>query len=260
MRTVFMRLGLSVAFTLSVVRAASGAAQSRDDHISLLVTLAGEALRQPRLAAPMPCLAHWLAGNDHVVLAVSLTGQAAGLAPGDTLQRIGVRRLTGRAEGVWDAALRALPAGTQGYTVEVSRAARNIPLTLPCSPTDAKAFHEAERSMWTAITRRDWAACAAAGAAMIDAFGSDISPPLMIMNQCAAAQAGAPQAASTYRLARALLGEMTAHPDPPIEVRADMREQLFLALRDLERLEPGAAGDYAAKLRDQMRSRGVTPP
>ena len=105
--------------------------------------------------------------------------------------------------------------------------------------------------MWAAVTRQDWTACLAQGREMLRAFGAAISPPLMIMAQCAAAS-GRPQPALTFDLGRALLAELTAHPQP----QADLREQLFLTVRELDAASPA----YATRLREELRARGVPPP
>jgi hypothetical protein len=142
----------------------------------------------------------------------------------------------------------------------VRRGADAVRLALPCSRDRAAALHEAERAMWTAIAARNWKACMARGEDMIAAFGAAISPPLMVMSQCAAAVPGESDPSLLNTLAHALLSEMTAHPDPAPEVRADMREQLFLVLRDLERIRLAGGVDYATALRGEMSARGVVPP
>jgi hypothetical protein len=89
---------------------------------------------------------------------------------------------------------------------------------------------------------------------MIAAFGTDISPPLMVMTQCATAS-GMPEARLTDALARALLAELIAHPDP----QPDLREQLFLTLRQLDAMHAAGDEDYAAKIRAEMARLGVDP-
>jgi hypothetical protein len=107
-------------------------------------------------------------------------------------------------------------------------------------------------AMWTAVTRRDWAACVEQGAEMLEAFGSAFSPPLMVMSQCATAS-GIPDANLTAALARALLGEMVAHPRP----QPDLREQLLLALRQLDAMHAAGGEDLATILRADMAKLGV---
>jgi hypothetical protein len=227
-----------------------------EEYTALFVSLAQQALAHPRLAAPMPCLPHWLAGNDHVVVAVSSAGRGAGLAPGDVLQRIGDTALTGLPGGVWDAAMRALKPGAGWFTVAVSRRGMEIRLVLPCTSNLATQLHRAERAMWTAVTARDWSGCIAGGGDMIRAFGHEFSPPLMIMARCASARRGEADAALTSRLGHALLEELVSHPDPS----PDLREQLFLTLRDLEAIPAGGGEDYGAALRAEMIERGIQPP
>jgi hypothetical protein len=222
------------------------------EYADLLVTLGEEALRQPRLAAPFPCLAHWLAGSDHVVVAVSQAGSAAGLNRSDTLRRIGRRNLTGRGDGLWDAAMRALPHGQPSYAVDVDRQGKRVRLVLPCAADTATSVRQAEHAMWTAVARRDWTACRMHGAEMIAAFGASISPALLVMTQCATAS-GMPDARLTADLARALLGEMVAHPAP----QPDLREQLLLTVRQLEAMHEAGDEDYAASVRAEMARLGV---
>ncbi len=223
------------------------------EYADLLVTLGEEALRQPRLASPLPCLAHWLAGRDHVVVAVSGAGTAAGIERSDTLRRIGGRDLTGRGNDR-DTAMRALPPGRPSYAVDIDRKGRGLRLVLPCAADDARRLQQADLAMWTAVTRRDWTACLRQGAEMIAAFGSAISPPLMVMTQCATAS-GMPDARLTAALARALMAEMVAHPGP----QPDLREQLFLALRQLDAMHAAGGEDYATNLRDEMAQLGIEP-
>jgi hypothetical protein len=222
------------------------------EYADLLVTLGEEALRQPRLAAPLPCLAHWLAGSDHVVVAVSEAGSAAGLHRSDTLRRVGRRTLTGRGDGLWDAAMRALPYGQPSYAVEVDRQGKRLRLALPCAAETATSLQQAEQAMWTAVTRRDWSACRVYGAEMLAVFGASISPALLVMTQCATAS-GMPDAPLTADLARALLGEMVAHPAP----QPDLREQLLLTVRQLEAMHEAGDEDYAAGVRAEMTRLGV---
>lgn len=227
-----------------------------EEYTALFVSLARQALAHPRLGSPMPCLPHWVAGNDHVVVAVSAAGTSAGLERGDTLQRIGDTALTGRADGVWDVAMRALNGGSASYAVAVAREGKTVWLLLPCRSGLARQFHQAERSMWTAVTRRDWSGCIEAGNGMIRAFGGALSPPLMIMTRCASATSGEPHPALTNDLAHALLQEMVAHPSPS----PDLREQLFLTLRDLDAVARSGGEDYATALRATMAALGVEAP
>jgi hypothetical protein len=230
-------------------------ATAQEEYAALFAGLARQALADARLAARMPCLPHWLAGSDHVVVAVSPAGAAAGLAAGDRLERIGTTALTGRAGGMWDTAIRALESGPS-YAVDVGRGGTTVALTLPCAPEAARALHEAERAMWTAVTLRLWDDCIARGRDMIRAFGANFSPPLMIMTRCASARTGAPDGELTYALGSALLDEMVAHPAPS----TDQREQLLLTLRDLDAIRRAGGNDYASRLRDSMSKRGVPPP
>ena len=225
------------------------------EYADLLVTLGEEALRQPRLAAPLPCLAHWLAGSDHVVVAVSGAGAAAGLERSDTLQRIGGRDLTGPGDDRWDRAMRALPQDQASYAVDIERKGKRFRLALPCAADGARRLQKADLAMWTAVTRRDWTACLSQGAEMIAAFGSAISPPLMVMTQCATAS-GMPDARLAATLARALMAEMVAHPGP----QPDLREQLSLALRQLDAMHASGGEDYATDLRAEMVRLGIEPP
>jgi hypothetical protein len=115
-------------------------------------------------------------------------------------------------------------------------------------------LQQAEQTMWTAVARRDWTTCVTQGAEMIAAFGDSISPPLMVMTQCATAS-GMPDARLTAALARALLVEMVAHPEP----QPDLREQLFLTLRQLDAMHEAGDEDYASSLRADMARLGVEP-
>ena len=241
------------------VTAAESRAQSTlEAHLKeygdLLVTLAEQAVRQPRLASPLPCVAHWLAGNDRVVIAVSRAGSGAGLERSDTLQHIGGRDLTGPGDNRWETAMRALPPNQPSYPVEIDRKGKRLRLVLPCAANDARRLQEADLAMWTAVTHRDWPACVAQGTSMIAAFGSPISPPLMVMTQCATAS-GMPDASLTATLARALIAEMVAHPGP----QPDLREQLFLALRQLDAMHAAGGEDYATNLRADMAKLGIEP-
>src|SRR5687768_18593868 len=58
------------------------------EFADLFVTLGEQAVRQLRLASPLPCVAHWVAGGDQVIVAVSSAGSGAGLERSDTLRRI----------------------------------------------------------------------------------------------------------------------------------------------------------------------------
>ena len=224
------------------------------EYEDLLVTLGEQAVRQPRLASPLPCVAHWVAGDDRVVIAVSRAGSGAGLERSDTLRRIGGRDLTGRADDRWETAMRAMPPNQPSYAVEIDRKGKRLRLVLPCAADDARKLQEADLAMWMAVTRRDWTACVEQGAKMIAAFGNAISPPLMVMTQCATAS-GMPDAPLTATLARALMAEMVAHPGP----QPDLREQLFLALRQLDAMHAAGGEDYATTLRAEMAKLGIEP-
>lgn len=220
----------------------------------LLVTLGELAVRQSRVASPLPCTAHWLAGSDQVVVAVSRAGSSAGLERSDTLRRIGGRDLTGLDDGRWATAMRALPQGQPSYAVEIDRKGERLHLVLPCAADDARRLQQADLAMWTAVTRRDWPACLKHGAEMVAAFGTPTSPPLMVMTQCATAS-GRPDAALTATLARALMAEMVAHLGP----QPDLREQLRLALRQLDAMHAAGSEDYATSLRAEMATLGIEP-
>jgi hypothetical protein len=226
----------------------------RKEFADLLVTLGEQAVRQSRLASPLPCLAHWLAESDQVIVAVSRAGSDAGLERSDRLQRIGGRDLTGPGDDRWAAAMRALPRGRPSYTVEIVRKGKRLRLVLPCAADDARRLQQADLAMWTAVTRRDWPACLEHGAEMIAAFGNPTSPPLMVMTQCASAS-GTPDASLTATLARALIAEMAAHPGP----QPDAREQLLLALRQLDAMHAVGGEDYATDLRAEMAKLGIEP-
>lgn len=227
-----------------------------EEYTRLFVGLARQALETPRLASPMPCMAHWIAGNDHVVVAVSGAGEASGLARGDVLTSIGTIELTGRADGLWDAAMRRLPAGSETYEAVVRRSGRAIRLDLPCDASAARAFHGAERGMWTAVSQRDWKGCIIAGEDMLRVFAQPFSPPLLVMTRCASAATGQPDAALTGRLGHALLHELVAHPQPS----ADLRDQLLLTLRDLDAIARAGGEDQATPLRQRMTELGVDAP
>ena len=121
-------------------------------------------------------------------------------------------------------------------------------------PDDARRLQQADLAMWTAVTRRDWTACLEHGAEMIAAFGTATSPPLMVMSQCATAS-GMPDAGLTAALARALMAEMVAHPGP----QPDFREQLLLALRQLDAMHAAGGEDYATDLRADMATWALSP-
>ncbi len=235
---------------------APGAAQSpSDEYAALFVTLAEQALRDSRLSAAMPCLPHWLAGSNHLVVAVSMDGSRAGLARGDRLRQIGTVTLTGSGTGLWDAAVRALSRGQPRYRVDVVRDGRGVQLDLPCAADRAERLFTAEREMWTSITRRAWDLCVARGADMVDAFGADFSPPLMIMARCTAARSSGADAAVVNRLAHALLSELASDPQPS----PDLHEQLLLTLRDLDDSRAAGGTDYATPLRTRMLQLGIMP-
>jgi hypothetical protein len=224
------------------------------EFADLLVTLGEQAVRQSRLASPLPCIAHWVAGDDQVVVAVSRAGADAGLERSDTLRRIGGRALTGPDDDRWATAMRALPRGQRSYAVDIDRKGKLLRLVLPCAADDARRLQQADLAMWTAVTRRDWPACLEHGAEMIAAFGIPTSPPLMVMTQCATAS-GSPDASLTATLARALIAEMVVHADP----QPDLREQLLLALRQLDAMHAAGGEDYATDLRADMARMGIEP-
>lgn len=68
-------------------------------------------------------------------------------------------------------------------------------------------------------------------------------------------RSGMPDARLTAALAGALLVEMVAHPGP----QPDLREQLFLTLRQLDAMHAAGDEDYATSLRAEMVRRGVEP-
>ncbi len=248
--------GLILGGTWPIVASAAPAQGTldtyRQEYADLLVTLGEQALRQPRLTTPLPCQAHWVASDDSVVVAVSRAGAAAGLERSDTLRRIGGRDLTGQGAGRWEVAMRALPRGEASYPVEIYRKGKRLRLMLPCAADEARRLQKADLAMWTAVTRREWTTCVEQGAEMVAAFGSAMSPPLMVMTQCATAS-GVPDASLTAALARALMAEMVAHPDP----QPDVREQLFLALRQLDAMHAAGGQDYVTSLRAEMAKLGI---
>jgi hypothetical protein len=224
------------------------------EFADLLVTLGEQAVRQSRLTSPLPCAAHWVAGSDQVIVAVSSAGSAAGLERSDTLRRIGGRDLTGRGDGAWATAMRALSPSQASYAVEIDRKGKRLRLVLACAADDARRLQQADLAMWTAVTRRDWPACLEHGAEMMAVFGTPTSPPLMVMTQCATAS-GRPDASLTATLSRALIAEMVAHPDP----QPDLREQLLLALRQLDAMHAAGGEDYASDVRADMARVGIAP-
>ena len=225
------------------------------EYADLFVTLGEQAVRRSSLASPLPCVAHWLAGGDQVVVAVSRAGSSAGLERSDTLRRIGGRDLTDDpGDGRWATAMRALPQGQSSYAVEIDRKGKRLHLVLPCAADEARRLQQADLAMWTAVTRRDWPACLKQGAEVVAAFGTPTSPPLMVMTQCATAS-GSPDAALTATLARALMAEMVAHSGP----QPDLREQLRLALRQLDAMHAAGGENYATSLRAEMATLGIEP-
>jgi hypothetical protein len=224
------------------------------EFADLLVTLGEQAVRQSRLASPLPCAAHWVASGEHVIVAVSRAGAGAGLERSDTLRRIGGRDLARPGDAPWASAMRALSPSQPSYAVEIDRKGTRLRLVLPCAADDAGRLHRADLAMWTAVTRRDWPACLEHGAEMIAAFGTPTSPPLMVMTQCATAS-GKPDASLTATLARALLAEMAAHPGP----QPDLRAQVRLALRQLEAIHAAGGEDHATGLRIEMAKAGLEP-
>jgi hypothetical protein len=75
-----------------------------------------------------------------------------------------------------------------------------------------------------------------------------------VMTQCATAS-GMPDAMLTAALARALMAELAAHPGP----QPDLREQLLLALRQLDAMHAAGGEDYATALRADMAKLGIQP-
>ena len=256
-----LAIALASAILIGADRAAAAATVAQGtldasikEYADLLVTLGEEALRQRRLAAPPPCLAHWVAGSDRVIVAVSKTGSAAGLERGDTLLRIGGRELVGGGDARWETAMRALPRDRPSYDVEIAKRGRRTHLVLSCDADAATRLQQADVAMWTAVTHRDWTACVEHGGETLAVFGSPLSPALMVMTQCKTAS-GMPDAKLTAALASALLGELVANPSP----QPDLREQLLLALRQLDAMHEAGGDDYATRLRAEMTRLGVDP-
>lgn len=240
--------------------AAAGAATQQpqnalDEYIGLFVALARDALDDARLQAAMPCLPHWVAGNDHIVVAVSGPGGSAGLRPGDTLHNIEGIPMAQNGGSLWDAAMRGLPSNLSSFTVAVSTRGALHQLTLPCAADRSLRLHTAERGMWTAIAERDWTACIDSGREILQAFGAPFSPALMVMTRCASARQDGPDAALTNALARALLEELVSHPQPS----ADLRDQLLFTIRELDALDAANGTDDAAALRSEMGRLGLDP-
>jgi hypothetical protein len=157
-----MRSSAVVVLALALVGSTPGAAEpvvaggalkqgTPETHLKeysdLFVALGVQALREPRLASPLPCLAHWLAGTDHVVVGVSGAGAAAGLKRSDTLRRIGSRDLTGHGDGLWDTVMRALPHGQPSYVVDIERKGKDFRIVLPCAADRARTLQQAEHAM-----------------------------------------------------------------------------------------------------------------
>jgi hypothetical protein len=246
---------LAITLASTILMGAQGTLDaSIKEYADLLVTLGEEALPQRRLAAPPSCLAHWVAGSDRVIVAVSKAGSAAGLERGDTLLRIGSRRLGGAGDARWETAMRALPRGGSSYEVETEKKGKRVRLVLSCDADAAMRLQQADLAMWTAVTQRDWTACVEHGEDTLAVFGSPMSPALMVMTQCRTAS-GMPDARLTAALASALLEEMVATPTP----QPDLREQLLLALRQLDAMHAAGGEDYATSLRAEMAKLGVDP-
>jgi hypothetical protein len=260
---IFQMLEIALASTILIgaehAAGAASVAQGTPDapikeYADLLVTLGEDALRQRRLVAPLPCLAHWVAGGDRVVVAVSKAGSAARLERGDVLLRIGERQLGGPGDDRWETAMRALRPGQSSFAVEIGKRGKRVRLVLPCEADEAVRLRQADLAMWTAVTQRDWTACVKHGEEALAVFGSAISPPLMVMTQCKTASS-MPDARLTATLASALLAEMVANPGP----QPDLREQLLLALRQLDAMHEAGGEDYATGLRAEMARFGVDP-
>jgi hypothetical protein len=252
---VLVLAALTAAVPISAQTSRAQTVDSREEYIGLFVAVASDALRDPRLTTPMPCLPHWLATDEHEIVAVS-GAAASALRPGDRIDRVEQIRLTGQAGRTWESALRALPRGTPSYRVELTRRGAPVRATLPCRADDARRMQEAEIAMWRSVVERNWMSCRANGEEMLRVFGAPFSPPLMIMTRCAAASDDGPDAALTGTLGLALLHEMVAQAAPS----PDTREQLYLTLRELDAVGGPDGAAAAAALRDEMSRLGVAVP
>jgi hypothetical protein len=219
-----------------------------------LATLAEAMLDDPRLSAPFPCVAPWVATGNLVLIATP-AGQQAGFRPGDRITRIGTTPVTVLADGTWEAALRKLSGGLTSYYVEVERGSASVTVIAPCGADEAATLYEAERAMLTAASGQDWDGCLRAGQGMTAALGMAVSRQLRMMAACA--RAGDynhdDQGLIVFTLGRTLLLELQADPARPKET-----EQLIVdVLRDLEQFRATGGQDYASKLRALMKDAGV---
>jgi hypothetical protein len=151
-----------------------------DDAQSALVEGARQQLTKPYMAAALPCSDPWLAGDDNRVVAVPSWAQTEGLKPGDVITAIGDRRVAPGEPDGWLHAMRALSNGLNSFDIVVNRAGRNINVRLSCR--NHQPYFQAERRVWTSITRREWDECISAAVSAMRVFGRTTRP--MIKSRC----------------------------------------------------------------------------
>jgi hypothetical protein len=79
--------------------------------------------------------------------------------------------------------MRALPKDRATFDVTVKRTSDDVKVRLSCR--SHLQYFEAERRVWTSITRGDWSGCVSATLAAMDAFGKSMSEMQLVRLECA---------------------------------------------------------------------------
>jgi len=239
------RSPLLVIFVVMFSPATWCIAQSTDVEGDL-VEIARVQLSGPYMTEPLPCFDPWNAGDDNRVVVVPDWARAEGLHPADILISIGGRQTVYGQPHSWLQAMRALPKGADRFDVTVRRAGEDVRLRLSCR--SHTSYFEAERRVWTAITRRDWNECASASRSAMQTFGKSTSAMIDIQVRCARAGKWSTNrlAPLVYEYCVALLDELSAVV--PTEQPSTRKE----VLDSVTWLEKNGAAASASGLRDRL--------
>jgi S1-C subfamily serine protease len=213
-----------------------------------LIRLAQERLESSYLQQPFTCMDGWVSGPSGFLLQLSPWAESAGLKRGDRLLQIGAVRMSGSVD--WEAAMRQLPAEAD-FEVHVERAGRQAQVRLPCR--DHRPYLSAERSLWEAITARNWDACIRATEKVSETFGAASSFPLELGIRCSHLTRDKPNQeqlmAAIYRLGSLMVDEVRFVG--PSE-RALMRSRVVEIIVELEQR---GYSTYANDLRKELDRR-----
>lgn len=253
--TMISRCLFKLALAAALISIAAVSQAQNNSFEPGLLDAARQQLAGLYMSRPLPCADPWLAGDDNRITVVPSWAESEGLRAGDVLTAIAGRRIIASEPDSWVKAMRALPSELRSFEVVVTRNGQQVKTLLSCR--SHVPYFEAEKRLWTAISRRDWAGCASAAVAVMDAFGKPVSSMAHVRLQCAVVARWEPDrlVRTLYDYASAVIDEL---PAQAVKDQASRREDV---LTTVKLLEGTGATMYANELRARLEAAsGAAPP